>query len=359
MAALTKQNNVYLLLFCLMSLTALKSWHLLYRRGTLIALAIAVLCAGPYYLVLYRVHWATIAGDALEKQPTVALSLAFYVKALPELTGWPILALALAGFATCFLWARKTNVLIFVCWFISVYLTMTIIGHKEARYVIYLVPALLYFALWPLIWRALPKAVCRVAVGGLIAYLAWSAWQFERPWVGGYAPVANAIRKDANSGIILVDADLPANFIFFMRNQDPEERFVVLRKALYSFRIKESLGSQVYLHTPGDIEQVLRDDGIQFILVSNRSPDPILPISSVLRDVLQTNQFQLLGQFPVEGSSPGWKGYSLLLYENLQAQAPVGSVLHIPMQTMSHDIDVPFAKLGVSFPPEKLGTPKP
>ena len=196
-------------------------------------------------------------------------------------------------------------------------------------------------------------------MGCLIAYLAWSAWGTERPWVAGYAPVANAIRKDADSGIVLVDSDLPANFIFFMRNQDPEERFVVLRKALYSFRIKESLGSQVYLHTPGDIEQVLRDDGIRFILVSNRLPDPVLPISGVLRDVLRTNQFRLLGQFPVEGSSPMWKGYSLLLYENLQAQPPVGSVLHIPMQTMSYDIDVPFDKLGVSFPSGKSGNPNP
>jgi len=359
MAALTKQNDVYLMLFCVLSLTALKSWRLLYRRAALIALAIAVLLAGPYYLVLYKVHWGTIAGDALEKQPTLTQSFAFYIKALPGLTGWPILVLAFIGVATCYLWAQRTSVLIFACWFVSVYLTMTLIGHKEARYVIYLVPALLYFALWPILWKALPRQIYGVAMGCLIAYLAWSAWGTERPWVAGYAPVANAIRKDADSGIVLVDSDLPANFIFFMRNQDPEERFVVLRKALYSFRIKESLGSQVYLHTPGDIEQVLRDDGIRFILVSNRLPDPVLPISGVLRDVLRTNQFRLLGQFPVEGSSPMWKGYSLLLYENLQAQPPVGSVLHIPMQTMSYDIDVPFDKLGVSFPSGKSGNPNP
>jgi hypothetical protein len=357
MAVLTKQNNVYLLLFCFLSLTALKSWRLLHCRAALMALAIGVLSAGPYYLALYKTHWATIAGDVLEKQPTVAESLTFYVKALPELTGWPILMLALVGLATCFLWAPRANILIFGSWLMSVYLTMTTIGHKEARYVIYLVPALLYFALWPLLWKAVPKSVCGVALGSLIAYLAWSAWQFDRPWVVGYAPVAKEIRRNADSGIILVDAEIPANFIFFMRNQDPERRFVVLRKALYSYRIKESLGYEVYLHTPSDIEQLFRDDGIQFIVVSNRPPDPF-PISTVLRDVLQTNQFRLLGRFPVKGNSPEWKDYSLLLYENLQAHPPEGSVLHIPMQTLSHDIEVPFDKLGVVFPGPPSSSPK-
>jgi len=257
---ITIQNgNVgYLLLFCLLSLAALNSWRLIYRRAALIALAIGVITAGPYYLLLYKMHWSAIAGDVLEKQPSIFETLTFYLAALPELTGWPAMILALAGLATCFLWATRSNALIFGSWFVAVYATMTMIGHKEARYAICLIPPVVYFALWPLLWKAVPKWVAGTASGMLIAYLGWSAWQMDRPYVAGYAPVAREIRQTANSGIILVDTEIPANFIFFMRNEDPEGRFVVLRKALYSCRIKDSLGCKVYVNTPNDLKSIFR-----------------------------------------------------------------------------------------------------
>jgi hypothetical protein len=302
-------------------------------------------------------HWSTIAGDAFEKQPSVLQSLTFYVAALPGLTGWPILILALAGLVTCFLWAPRTNALIFGSWFLAVYITMTMIGHKEARYVICLIPPIVYFALWPLLWKAVPKWAAGTALACLIAYLGCSAWQIDRPYVAGYAPVARQIRQIANSGMILLDAEIPANFIFFMRNQDPESHFVVLRKALYSCRIKESLGCQVYLRTPDDLESLFRVDGIRFVVVSNRPPENF-PINIALRSFLQSSQFRLLGRFPVEGNSPEWKNYTLLLYENLQAQPPESSTLHIPMETLSSDIEVPFDKLGVFPQVPALSSPK-
>lgn len=349
LAVLTKQNCVYLPLFCLLSLLALGAWRLLLRRATLLALAIGVVMAGPYYLLVYLTHWKTIAGDALEKQPSFMGSVTFYIKAIPELTGWPILLLALVGIITCFFWAPRKNVLIFGSWMMAVYLTMTLIGHKEARYVICLVPALLYFALWPLLWSAVPKKVFGAALACMVAYLAWSAWLYDRPYIAGYAPVARAISQRADSGIILLDADVPANFIFFMREQDPQGRFVVLRKAMYSFRIKSSLGYEVYMHTSSDLEALFRDDGIRYIVVSNRPPENF-PICRILRDFLQTKDFRLIGQYPVESNTGGWKNYSLLVYENLHVVQPESATLHIPMLTLSHGIDISFSELGVTFP---------
>jgi hypothetical protein len=55
----------------------------------------------------------------------------------------------------------------------------------------------------------------------------------------------------------------------------------------------------------------------------------------------------------VEGNSPEWKNYTLLLYENLQAHPPESPTLHIPMESLSSDIEVPFDELGV-FPPVSL-----
>jgi hypothetical protein len=226
---------------------------------------------------------------------------------------------------------------------------MTLIGHKESRYVVCLIPPLVYFALWPILWKSVPRWVAATVFGFLIAFLGWSAWQTDRPYVAGYAPVAREIRQTANSGVILIDTEIPANFIFFMRKEDPEGRFIILRKALYSCRIKESLGCAVYVSTPNDLESVFRADGIRFIVVSNRPPENF-PINMVLRSFLQSGQFRLLGSFPVEGNSPQWANYTLLLYENLEAGPPESPILHVPMETLSSDIDVPFDELGV-FPP--------
>lgn len=349
MAALIKQTDVYLLIFCLLSMAALNSWRLLYRRAALIALAIGVILAGPYYLVLYKVHGATIALVALEKQPSVFDSLIFYFTALPALTGWPILILALTGLVTCFLWAPRKNALIFGSWFVAVYIMMNFVGRHELRFVICLVPPIIYFALWPLLWKAVPRWVAATASGFLIAYLGWSAWQIDRPYVAGYAPVAREISQTANSGIILIDAEIPANFIFFMRNEDPEGRFVILRKVLYSCQIEDKFGCKVYLNSPNDLASIFRADGIRFIVVSNRPPENF-PINTTLRSYLQSSQFRLLGSYPVEGNSPEWKDYTLLLYENLQADRPESPTLRIPMESLSSDIEVPFDELGV-FPP--------
>jgi len=297
-------------------------------------------------------HWSAIAGDVLEKQTSAFESLTFYLAALPTLTGWPVLILAFAGLTTCFLWATRIHALIFGSWFAAVYATMTMIGHKEARYAICLIPTVIYFALWPLLWKAVPRRVAATMSGILIAYLGWFAWQTDRPYVAGYAPVAREIRQISNSGIILVDTEIPANFIFFMRNEDPEGRFVVLRKALYSCRIKESLGCEVYLSTPNDLESIFRLDGIRFVVVSTRPPENF-PINIALRSYLQSSQFRLLGSFPVEGNSSEWQNYTLLLYENLQVRPPDSPTLHIPMETLSSDFEVPFDRLGF-FPPVSL-----
>lgn len=352
LAMLTKQNAVYLLLFCLLSLTALGKWHLLKRRSTVWAFAVALVLAGPYYGLLSVMHWSSIQGDLAEKQSSLLAQFAFYLHALPELMGWPLLAMSLAGMATCFLWGQREINWIFLTWAGSVYLTMTAIGHKEPRYVLYLVPALVYFATWPMLQLRKPFAAWLRPVGaaGLLLLLVSAtvhAWRSQRPYVTGYAAAARGLKQVTSGGVVLVDTKIPANLIFFVRNEDSARRFVLLRKALYSVRIKEELGGEEYVHTPEELESLLKMDGIRYLVVSNRSPEPF-PVEGVLRQLLQTPQFRLVESFPVEGNSPEWANYSLDLYENLQAGPPHARSLRTPMMTLDHDIVTPFSELGIA-----------
>jgi hypothetical protein len=351
LAMLSKQNTVYMVIFCFMSILALKKWELLWHKRTIWSLLIIVCLAGPYYFLLSSLHWSAIAGDLAEKQVSMFQQITYYWIAIPSLVGWPLLLLALVGAITCFVWNSKENNILFFSWILSVYLTMTLIGHKEQRYVIYLVPAVVYFAVWPLLlsWPRYSwvKAAGCILLVGVVASTIRSAWRFERPYVSGFAPVARAIRGMSDSGVILVDTEIPANLIFFMRNEDPQHRFVLLRKALYSVRIKEELGSEEYIHTPEQLKELMRDDGIRFIVVSNRPPDGF-PVEKMLRDFLDTSQFRLVNRFPVEGNSPEWTNYYLSLYENLDAGPPAMPYLVTPMMTLDHNIVTPFKELGIT-----------
>ena len=68
------------------------------------------------------------------------------------------------------------------------------------------------------------------------------------------------------------------------------------------------------------------------------------PVQRHLREQLQSDQFQLLGRFPIESNEPNWQGESLLLYENKQWAPPTDPMLKIRMLTLPHDIEVPFSK---------------
>jgi hypothetical protein len=351
-AMLTKQNSIYLLLFCGISLFALGKWPLLWRRATFAALASGLCLTGPYYYALYKLHWSTVAGDVLEKHTSLLQRLIYYWRAIPQLTGWPLLIYSVVGLCISFWWTRKANTAVFLAWVISVYAMLTPIGHEAERYAIYLVPAVIYFAIWPLLLPGTARAWLRIpalaAMGAVLAYTAWGAWRFERPYVSGYAPVAREIRQLSDSGVVLVDAAIPANLVFFIRQQDTARRFVVLRRLLYVQYINETMGDgEEYVHTREELQMVFTDDGIRFIVVSNQPPAKF-PIEVTLREMLETPQFRLVGRYPVEGNTPDWKNYSLSLYENLEASAPTAKFLRIPMLTIGHDIEVPFEKLGIS-----------
>jgi hypothetical protein len=116
---------------------------------------------------------------------------------------------------------------------------------------------------------------------------------------------------------------------------------LVLRKALYVNDVRRNENSEELLHRREELLDLFKNDGIRFVVVSENTPLDF-PSQSVLRQILQTNQFQLLGRFPIGGNEPPWRGRSLLLYENKEWAAPVEKVLRIRMLTLSHDVEVPL-----------------
>jgi hypothetical protein len=347
-ALLTKQNSVYLLLFCALSILVLRKYRLLATRRAIFLAALACIVVAPYYVAVYMTHWRTIAMDLSEQSSSIFQRLLFYPQALPNQLGWTLLALAALGIATARSWSNRTNAAtLMLTWILSCYLTFTVIGHKEHRYILYWIPAFLYFAGGILtndqLWRA--GRIWKVAASTLLATTTvLSALAFERPRTEGYESAARWITGTAKQGVILYDGDLPGDFIFFLRVNDPGRRFVVLRKALYAYRLKSQGGSEELIHSPEELRNLLQGAGVRFVLVAS---DRRLVFADQywLTELLQTPQFRLAATFPITTTDGRVRHSELLCYENINWGPPTDRTLRVRMLTLDHDIVIPFDEL--------------
>ncbi len=343
-ALLTKQNSIYLVLFCLLSVAVLRKWRLILKLDMVWPVAMMVFLVSPFYILVSQVHWKAIAMDLDDRQISGWRVLSFYWQALPGQLGWTLLGLCVLGIVSSRLWDKRPATALMLSWIAAGYVTFTMIGLKEYRYIIYWIPPFLYFASG-LLTRMFRARWCRAVMGTvavcILASSAVSAWFYQRPYVNGYAAVARRITDMSRSGIILYDGNLPGNFIFFMRAYDPGRRFLILRKALYAYRIKQRGGGVELVHGRQGIEDLLRRDGIRFIVVSDSAPQDF-EVQHALRELLQAPQFQVCGEFPITDSEAKPSSGHLLLYENLDWGPPTDKFLRIKMLTLGHDIVVPL-----------------
>jgi hypothetical protein len=353
MALLTKQLSAYLALFCLLSAVTTKKWRLLWRWPVARALGIVLLIAGPFYALSLAIDWRSISGNMFVGAYDVPHPFAFYVSALPDQLGWPLLALALLGVVTCRWWTKRENVALMLSWIFACSCMVAFLATRDLRYTTYLFPPLVYFAAAPLTSYALsPKLRLLGSVAALALVLAYSvrAWRFERPYVSGYARAAESVSQIKGSQVILYDGPLAANFMFFLRLHDPTARFIVLRKALFVTAVQKRFGVEELVRTSAQLDDLIKEYGIRYVVVE----DPIkveFDAQKILRDSLNTPHFRLLRAFPIESNAASPQevyeirvpqGNRVLFYENAQAVSPSAQLLHIRMLSLPHDIVVPL-----------------
>lgn len=352
LACLTKHHAIYLPIWCLITLVALKKWDRMLNRRAILTAAVCCLIIAPVYIfgILMNPSLGRNVGGTAANS---TMDLTYYWSKLPELIGWSALIFSICG-ALLSLWrGKRDNVIIMLAWILSCYVFFTLIPHKEPRYIFYWIPAFVYFAVAPFTQRASPTssaspAGLRISGMALIVLLLASytarAWKYQRDYVSGYGELAKQLTA-REGGCVLVDMDLPGNFIFFMRAYDPARRFVILRKALYETEIMREWGITEFAHNQSDVEKILKADGVRYIAVeTNRNL--FVPAQSALRDLLHdSTQYRIEQTVAIESNMSDWQGRSLQLYES---QTPVGTphgILHIKMPTLRHDIDIPFDEL--------------
>jgi hypothetical protein len=183
----------------------------------------------------------------------------------------------------------------------------------------------------------------RTAAVLLAGWSIYAGWTYQRPYVQGYAAVAQQLASVTDRGVIVYDANYPGTFTFFLHTHDPQRRFVVLRKLLYVPRMPQEGGSIALLHTHEEILSTLRRNGVRYIVVSEQSKLE-LPIQQTLRELLTRPEFRLIARIPIQSNEYGARD-RVALYEDSSVQTPQEQQLSIPMRTLPHDIVVPFDDL--------------
>jgi hypothetical protein len=351
-ALLCKQTSVYLVVFCALTLLVTRKWQRIFSRDALAVGGIVALVAGPFLVLMLFMQGKAVAKDLGSHQMSGWERISYYPGTLPNSFSPALLALAGLGLLLAWRWNKRGQALLMGCWIVAGYLTFSFFGQREARFAIYWFPPLVYFAIGLLTqFFQLPalrwamRAVAILVVAGLVV----PAWTQQRPYISGYKNVAAELVNQYHAGIVLFDGPVPGNFVFFMRALDPARHFLVLRKVLYADDIRPSEGSEELLHSPEDLTEAFRRDGIRFVVVSE-NPLTRFNAQSILREQLHSDQFQLLGRFHIESNEPSWKTENLLLYENKRWAPPTDKVLRIRMLTLPHDIVVPFDQFEVKTP---------
>ena len=300
LALLTKQHSIYLAIFCFLTLMSERKWRLALNWRAVWAIGVCLLLVAPFYVVAFSVTWQTISDNVFNRTVRSVSPFTYYLRQLPYELGIILLVLSVIGIATCRWWGSRESIAPMLIWIVACYVTMTSFAGKEPRYMIYWLPPFVYFAVCPLTvrYRALwIRAMQVAAVSALLVIHMRSGWAYQRPYVSGYAALADYVtHQSQESGIILYDAGLHENFIFFLRTYDPARRFVVMRKALYAVRIVQERGSRELLYNASQLQGLIKRYGIKYIIVSDNSP-LAFEVQKTLRELLKTPQFRLVKSF--------------------------------------------------------------
>jgi hypothetical protein len=303
--------------------------------------------AGPFLMLMFFVQGKAVANDLSAYRITGWERVTYYGQILPNTVPPILLLLALLGACLAFRWDVPQRTAIMGCWILSGYATFSWFGQREARFTVYWLPPLVYFAVGLLtrFFRSAPlRMAMRVVAAALIVILLIPAWRYQRPYISGYKEIASRVVTSYDSGIILFDGPVPGNFVFFVRALDPARRFVVLRKVLYADDIRPGEGSEELLHSKEEILDALRQYGVRVAVVS-RNLGVRFESQRVLRAELSSDDFNLLQPFPIATNEPRWQGEKLLLYEKKNWSPPTSGILKIRMLTLPHDIEIPLKDL--------------
>lgn len=320
-------------------------------------------------------HWFAALGVALALVPGILITLRFgganlqslssipdapvakwtiegwtwYARALPDLLGWPLLLVALAGLAVMLLpgWGRpgagrRADRLLVFGWLGIGYLFFSYIDLKESRHATLILPPLLLAAGIGLTWLLqAPRRASIAAALLLAATTAWTAAYAPVPYFSGYREAATWIGRHAPPGAVVVfSGKRDGSFVFNMRanaTERPDIFTVRADKLLLRVAVRRTIGVAQNQLSEAEIGALLDRVGASYVVAQ---PDfwTDLEVMKRFQAVLQSDQFVEVARFPVQTNKPE-EDRELVIYRNRHEVAPAGSRLSVDLPIIGRSLE--------------------
>jgi hypothetical protein len=330
LAALTRYDAVYLLVYFAITLALRRPSGWWRRREVWLAALLALLLVLPYYWLAAREigwgHARTITeGNVTSSGMPALANLWFFPAHVPRQIGWAALIVAGVGLIGALRRDRAQAAMPYVVMLAATYLTFTPLGDLQARHSIYWLPAFAVLAAQGIriLTASLSWTGYRTALAGLvIAATATQAFVEPMYYVRGYEAAARyVVAQTQTSPFCLIDTCLEGNLIYQIRRRDPNRRLWVLRgdKLFYGVLSDPAMGYEEYVKKDqGILAEIFRYDP-ELIVVECPRGGPTMPMAEQLRAVLEQHpeQFRLEITYPIETNEPVLQELSLKVYRNL------------------------------------------
>lgn len=362
----TKQTAVFLCLwFLLYTIFSGNLSTYLKRREVWIAVVIALVILIPLGVVTIWLGEQNIAqsvgtgeaADPLARLSWDNLKLRFITIYKYHLT-LPVLVLSIAGLA----WGtfnRDRRLLYFICLVLATYLFFTYLMGKNERYPIFWIPAFTLFAALPVYYLGGIRPARMLALVTLVVIAGYQVQKiYARPvnYATGFDEAASYVLENSESPTVFYDGYNNGYYTYFMRALDPESSMYVLRgdKLLTSSAISSKSRLEVHASSRDDIQFILRNYGVQYVVVESRDESGH-DIHRELRRYLQEGPFELEKSIEVESTRVPLKRQQILIYRYLDMQPITADYLELRLPVVGQVIKVPMRKLQV---PESLQEPE-
>lgn len=305
LAALTRFDAVVLLPTLLLLALLQRQTGRLRSLHTFGAAMVAIVLVAPTYALIWKemgdlhLRQATESVGGEESSWLAEGCWTFYLKALPDQTGWPFLLFLTMGLVAA-VRSKFRSMAIFVALLAGTYLTFSPLAELRARHTIYWLPALAAFAavggmqVIHLLTRCWPTRQLMVSSLVLTAlFVGTSQATLRTPLfiAKGYSTAATRVLQSTRDGdAVLVDAWWDGNLIYHLRHLDPGRSRQVRRgdKLLYDFTSVPNIDFQSFVHSDEDILRSIAAADIACVVFEDPQPFSHIPVSQQLRTLIHS-----------------------------------------------------------------------
>lgn len=310
-ALYTKYNIVFIAAVLLLTLIAARGRAFVADRRLWWTVAAGIIGVIPAVILLLTFGSANLqsAADLTGELPRWSLAAwSYYPALLPQIVGWPVLALATVGLGL--LIARRLTALegwptwLLIGWALVGYAFFTAIAVREPRHIMTAVPPLVVLAACALD-QILPRQL-----GGLVALavgvgvFGWTIAYDPVPTVIGYKQmadyVADRVPADAR---VLFSGYRDGNFIFDLRMREDRRDISTIRadKLLLRVAIERRRGVGEATYSQAQIAALIRNLGIDLVVAQDGFWDDLAEMHR-LAGVLARPDFTAVAHFTIGGT---------------------------------------------------------